>query len=515
MEKVDKTLFVFFDTAEKINRGSAYFGAKAKYISEHSEKLGKGITREEQYLERNAIKYAKKIVRDTQFSYATIDTPVMLQGDIAKTFLQFQTYGVKQAEFLTEMLKNKEYSGIIRYTLAGLAFVYTVGRAFGMKPEELIPFYSQFTGQNSLFQTPPSLKLPVELIKAGVSAPNKYGQERDWKQKLDDILKSGIGLIPAGSQMKKTIEGSKAIKEGGSFDKGGNLQFVQGQDLTDKVQAVLFGKYASQNAQGYFNKIEDNAKALKGIKPVYEEVQKLKETNPEEALAMVKELSDEDYELYKKYKATETAKQTLEGKKRMLPIYQKVQDLKTSNLEEAKRIVRELSDEDYKYYELIKKQLEKDAKAMQGEKPTFEDNEPQTPESVIKTVFTYAKAIGVDPVTAFDRIFTGQKIRYVANNSIVVERMYLKESHKVKTERGGNSQEMKLDHTIPLQLGGSNSEDNLLLVPTNQWASYTEIENYLGKLLRNGKIKKKEAQEAIVNFKLGKLSKEEILATYK
>jgi hypothetical protein len=233
VEKLDKGLFFFFEQAERINRGSAYFGGKAKALAE-------GKTEEQ------AIEFGKKIVRDTQFLFGKIDTPVLLQSDLMKTLFQFQTFTTKQVEFLTEMAKNKEFAGLIRYGLAGLAFTYTIGQAFGMKPKDLIPIYR--------IGIPPSLKLPYEVVSAVINAPNKYGQPRSIGQKLSDISKSTIGYIPAGTQIKKTIQGMQTIQKGGSYDKAGRLQFKQGQSTPAKIQSILFGKYASQNAQNYFNR---------------------------------------------------------------------------------------------------------------------------------------------------------------------------------------------------------------------------------------------------------------------
>lgn len=130
----------------------------------------------------------------------------------------------------------------------------------------------------------------------------------------------------------------------------------------------------------------------------------------------------------------------------------------------------------------------------------------------ISMVKTYAEALGTDPETAFNRIFSGQTIRRVDNGAIIVERMSVKDSTAVKKKGGGNNPTMKLDHTIPLQLGGSNDESNLKLVPTSAWASYTPVENHLGEMLRKGEISKTEAQKLIVDFKNGKVKKEVILA---
>lgn len=232
MEKVDKGLFFFFDTAEKINRGSAYFGAKSKALSN-------GKTEEQ------AIEYAKQIVRKTQFSFDSVDTPVGMQSDIMKTLFQFQSFTTKQIEFLGEMVKDKNFLGMIRYAVAGMVFVYTIGKAFGMEPKELLPIYR--------FDTPPSLKAPIEVVKAVADSPDKYGNDRDLGQKLSDIGKSVIGLIPAGTQVKKTVQGTGAMREGKATTKAGVAQFDVGGTTAKDIQAVVFGKYAGKNAKDYFD----------------------------------------------------------------------------------------------------------------------------------------------------------------------------------------------------------------------------------------------------------------------
>lgn len=212
IEKVDKGLFFFFEQAERINRGAAYFGAKSKALAQ-------GKT------EAEAIKYAKKIVRDTQFLFGSIDTPQALQSDIVKTLTQFQSYTTKQIEFLVEMAANKEFAGLMRYAVAGMAFVYTIGQAFGMEPKDLIPTYR--------LGVPASLQLPTEAVKAAVDAPDKFGNDRDLETKIEDVGQAAVGVIPGSSQGKKTVEGLAAI-EG-----------QKGLPFWKKAQALIFGKYAA------------------------------------------------------------------------------------------------------------------------------------------------------------------------------------------------------------------------------------------------------------------------------
>lgn len=130
--------------------------------------------------------------------------------------------------------------------------------------------------------------------------------------------------------------------------------------------------------------------------------------------------------------------------------------------------------------------------------------------SFIDKVLLYSKAIGTDPVTASVLLFQGETIRRIDNGAIIVKRMPLAESQAIKKEQGA-TKDMILDHTIPLELGGSNNKNNLKLVNVDEWESYTPIENYLGNKLRSGLITKKEAQQLIQDFKDGKIKAEEIM----
>lgn len=487
----DETLFFFFDTAEKINRGAAYHGAKRKALED-------GLSLNE------AIEKAKETVRKTQFNFTTIDTPLFLSSDVMKTVLQLQSYTLKQTEFLLEMAGNKDFVGLLRYALMGVIFISAIGKMFGMEYKDLIPMFR--------FSSPPATKAITETAKALADAPDEYGNKRTTGQKFQDVGGALTLLVPGYAQGKKTYEGIKAVFEGGSFDKADRLQFTVEDSLFEKTKVILFGKYAAKDAEAYFNKRENNKINKNRIQPIYDEVQNLKLQGKEsEAKNIVNELTDEEYEIYKDLLSTDKAKKSAQGRKNVLPIYQKAQKLKEEGkIDKAKELVNSLSDEEYEYYQQIKKQLDKDAKAEKGEIPEYIDNESSTEKSLIGTVFTYATAIGADPVVAFDRIFTGQRIRRVDNGVVIIERMPLKDSQALK-ERAKATDEEILDHFIPLQLGGSNKQDNLLLVPKDLWELYTPVENKLGKLLRDKKINKKEAIDLITDFKEGNITAQSIM----
>lgn len=241
----------------------------------------------------------------------------------------------------------------------------------------------------------------------------------------------------------------------------------------------------------------------------YEQVQQLAaEGRTEEAHAIVDAMTDAEYEEYKKVKASAKRDDTLQKKTEMLETVKQVRALQKDGKEtEAYAIVNALSDADYEVYQSASKMLPAD-----GSKPQFKENDAVPEKGLIHSVVTYAKAIGTDPITAFNRIFTGQTIRRVDNGAIIVERMSLEDSRAESKKQAGKNDTtgFRLDHTMPLQLGGSNAESNLKLIPEEVWASYTDTENLLGAALRSGKIKKKEAQDLIRRFKNGELTAEEV-----
>lgn len=193
-------------------------------------------------------------------------------------------------------------------------------------------------------------------------------------------------------------------------------------------------------------------------------------------------------------------------------------DATSNNEKEAlvRQARNQLTTDDYKNF--VKQALEQKLvsetvvkNALNSDTPTYESGQKVNQTSFLDSVVTYAKAIGTDPETAFNRIVTGQRIRRIDNGAIIVERMPLAESEGIKKEQGGNNPTMKLDHTLPLQLGGSNARDNLKLVPTDVWASYTPIEDFLGRELRAKRITKDRAVQLITDFKQGKITAQNVL----
>jgi hypothetical protein len=128
-----------------------------------------------------------------------------------------------------------------------------------MKPTDAIPTLR--------FGIPPTLGLPVQITKALMKAPNQYGQPTGW----NEIKKAAIPLIPAGTQLKKTLEGYQTNQKGYSENASGKVQFLAPQDPLGQLKNLLFGKYNTPEAQNYFDKGgilgEKDSNTLKALPP--------------------------------------------------------------------------------------------------------------------------------------------------------------------------------------------------------------------------------------------------------
>lgn len=246
LQKLDEGLWAMFDMAEKINRGAAYYGAKARALN-----AGKSMG--------EAIQEGVEMARKTQFTFGSVDTPVALQGDVAKTLLQFQSYNVKQLEFLGDMVKEKNVAGLVRYLAAWALFAKVGGDVLGLDWKDAIPFSSDITeGKTRIGQTP-AIQAATGLIKAAVGAPDKYGQpaegnvlERLQQQGVPESL--GATFIPGFVQGKKTIQGIQTVNQGYSTSKSGRIRTPVEQNVSNFIKAATLGQYSLKEVNDFFDK---------------------------------------------------------------------------------------------------------------------------------------------------------------------------------------------------------------------------------------------------------------------
>ena len=189
--------------------------------------------------------------------------------------------------------------------------------------------------------------------------------------KLSEATKGAIEISPedldyaftqyiggAGRSVTKLVNTITAISKGEELEKKEIpilSRFLKGRDEEETLQSLYYSEKEKVDKEAARQKVND----VRRITPMYEEAQMLlSEGNEKEARVIVNNLSDEDYEIYKKMKASDKRRATSAGQVKIFPTVKHVQDLlKQGNRAEAKRIVDALTDEEYKAYQAVKKQL--------------------------------------------------------------------------------------------------------------------------------------------------------------
>jgi len=423
LQKLDEGLFSLFNLAEKINRGSAYFGAKAKYLDQ-------GLN------EKQAIEKAVDLVRKTQFTFGSVDTPVAMQSDLAKTLGQFQSFNLKQAEFLGEKIASKDVVGLLRWIGGNALMMLTVGKLIGIDVKDIIPFGGVFTGETKLGVTPP-IQLGSDIYGAITNTPDKYGnvsEDGTLKRVGSALVKNAPAFIPAGTQIKKTIQGIKAVREEGSFSKSGRLQYPIERTTGNYVKAGLFGKSNLPAAKEYF----DNNGQVLGEK----QTELYKQSNDKQGV--YKQIQEErkttnELEAQKKeFEKTGTQSKQVGDKILYLNESNNVSTLDLTKMDTIANLPS-----DNKYNSAIKesKQYSEAAKIMDNTALTTEQQQ-----------------------TALDRLgIDKDKVDYyrVANDSDNLKTMFVMDAiNKVKTEGGGFSDVIRL-------LANQRTEVNSKMIASN------------------------------------------------
>lgn len=118
-----------------------------------------------------------------------------------------------------------------------------------------------------------------------------------------------------------------------------------------------------------------------------------------------------------------------------------------------------------------------------------------SPQGIIDRLALYGTGLFKDPSGTINALRTGQPIRKVRGDAVIVERM----ANLASLDNGDKA--TQVDHIIALELGGDNSESNLHVISTQDNQAKAIVDNYLASLLNSGKIKKSEAQQRDLNWR--------------
>lgn len=244
-QRADEGIFANFQVTELINRGAAYYGGKAKALAEGSS-------------EEAARKYGREIADKTQFTFGPLDTPVALSSDILKTIFQFQTYSIKQIEFLAEKAGEKNIAGLVRYLASFALITWAIGNYLGSKYSDILPTIGfDYSTDIKGVPVPPSLDFPARVFNAVTGQKNDYGVTPSASARVKDVGKAFLtDIVPGGGQIRKTVQAITDYTKGKVTRSDKDFLYKVKQTPSNLIKGTLFGRQGFPETQAYYEKQE-------------------------------------------------------------------------------------------------------------------------------------------------------------------------------------------------------------------------------------------------------------------
>jgi len=380
--------------------------------------------------------------------------------------------------------KSKEFGELFRATMLTLILVLTISKMYKDlkdKKDRTLVEELEYRGMNDAFSFISALSPTTLLTQPRLMA---------WIGDLSTAVTSFAGAMATGDRTASgEIPGLKQI----------------GTAITPKLIKPLFTPTEEDKVNTAISTSTIKAQtALDVIKPeivepaqkAWDQVKKIG-VGTEEADAIVSELADDEYEAYKLIKKADQEYWT-NIKEKVTPIVNQAFKLEFGS-EEANKLVENLSDDEYTMYKTVKSNLY--GKGEATAQPTDWDKQ-----SFLTHITNMAKGWTTDPVDAFNKLIKGGdwKITDIKNGQIIVDRMPMDASEKIKTEAAKNNANYKLDHIWSVKAGGGSDKNNLNIISTDEWEENTPVEVYLIKQLDAGNITGEQAKKYMVRFKIGR-----------
>jgi hypothetical protein len=269
------------------------FTSQTVWRSKYTENLSKGMSESEAI--RNADEYAAGLMADR--SRGNMPTIFDSKNPLTKTLTAFQLEVANQYAYMfkdmPQNLKDEATSKLVKGYVSMFmgAYAYNalysalVGRDAAFDPisilEDLlkdindeeeepigvvtnlvenvleeVPFVGGLLGGG---RVPIQSALPYNgSLMDMLDGAGKLA-EGDWSDLTSEWLKPVYyGVLPmGGGQIKKTMQGLAMFDDdlpiAGSYTNSGNLRFTVEDNVPNRLQAALFGQYASKNARQYFD----------------------------------------------------------------------------------------------------------------------------------------------------------------------------------------------------------------------------------------------------------------------
>ena len=356
----------FFDAGMKPLQLFDYETAQVSWLGAYFKGYDMGLR------DKNLFDYADDIALITNMSAQRVDRPPINRAQVTTSAMQFQTFvygewaqvkdiirgALKPSDpkYKTELngiLKQNRPDNLKRLTqlIVGFMILKKVYDEMGLPvPGDDVNFLGiDNPALNSILGNVPGISTiryggaPAQrLLTEGLNLVYSKGdRKKEWK----NFGMAAARFVPFGGQAIKTYQGIGAVRQG-----------YVGEGLimskADKIRALLLGPKRTMAWRGSQNPPQEDTAAAKAT---YNQVREMvKAGNEKEAQKLLDSLSEDDYQLYKKFRQTDKRGETDQLRAQFLPTYQKIRGLidrgESAELAEAQKIVDALSNEEYSAY---------------------------------------------------------------------------------------------------------------------------------------------------------------------
>lgn len=130
----------------------------------------------------------------------------------------------------------------------------------------------------------------------------------------------------------------------------------------------------------------------------------------------------------------------------------------------------------------------------------FEFNKNIPLNDVTGYVVDYADALNQNPEKVYTAIFSGQELILTSKDTVIIRQI---PEGKETFDKQDPRPKVRLDLTVPKELGGKFTADNVKLIKVGEYNKNSGVEKVLIKAVEDKKLSKEEARKLLIEFKNG------------
>jgi hypothetical protein len=139
---------------------------------------------------------------------------------------------------------------------------------------------------------------------------------------------------------------------------------------------------------------------------------------------------------------------------------------------------------------------------------TIKVDKPTPNKDILDHISLYSEALNQDPEKVFSTMFAGQYV--LLEDEVTSKVIMIPADNKVPED----AKRLKVDMTVPEELGGTFARNNIELISTGRFNSFSGVETFMIAAVENKKVTKQRAADLLKLYKAGEITEKELTELY-